>query len=180
MMRNFVSPIASLVNALRDHKADPVNKDILPEKGMNPNTGVKISPMTLTYLGDVEDHCILCLEALDQMTASASHLIDLIFNTISAYQNESMKQLTIVTIFFLPMTFITGYFGMNIDNFGSLDIGETGFWAVTAPVVVVVMLFLLWEKIWRWLRKTVQRRGIKRRTESRREAERRLRKSKRV
>jgi magnesium transporter len=34
-------------------------------------------------------------------------------NEISVRQNETTKQLTLVATIFLPLTFITGFFGMN-------------------------------------------------------------------
>jgi Mg2+ and Co2+ transporter CorA len=159
-MRNFISPIASLVNALRDHKAEPVLPSVLPDKSLKQATGITISPMAHTYLGDVEDHCILIMQALDQMTNSANGMIDLIFNTISAYQNESMKQLSIVTIIFLPLSFLTGYFGMNLHTFNSLDNDEGFFWSIALPVAFGVAIILMRDPLWRWAANTVQRRGI--------------------
>ena len=69
--------------------------------------------MTHMYLGDVLDHCVLISEMLGQIKEQADGMISLIFNTISAHQNRSVKLLTFITIVFLPMTFSESPFRFN-------------------------------------------------------------------
>jgi Mg2+ and Co2+ transporter CorA len=118
----FINPITSLINALREHVTD-VAPDAVMTHLLDPRHGVIITPLTNTYLGDVLDHCVLITETLNQLKGLANGMIDLIFNTIATYQNESMKQLTLATIIFLPLTFITGYFGQNFEPFTALQEG---------------------------------------------------------
>jgi len=101
-------------------------------------------------------------EALQQLKQSSDNLINLIFNTISAHQNESMKQLTTVTIIFLPLTFITGFFGQNFaaEGFPEIHHGIWYFWACAVPTVVATILILMREMIYNWLVRVVQRRHI--------------------
>lgn len=114
-MLSFLNPIDNIINVLRDH-VTYLSQEAAVKSLENPKSGVIITPMTHTYLGDVLDHCIIITENLQQLKKASDNLINLIFNTLSAHQNESMKQLTIVTIIFLPLTFITGFFGMNFDE----------------------------------------------------------------
>jgi Mg2+ and Co2+ transporter CorA len=116
---SFISPITALITAVRDHKAETA-QELTTEKLRDSATGVIITPLTYTYLGDVLDHSILITEELNQIKNQGSDMIDLIFNTISAYTNETMKQLTFTTILFLPLTFLTGYYGQNFEIFPDL------------------------------------------------------------
>lgn len=181
-LRNAVQPITSVVTSLKDHKSDiasvgspsaPDAKSAHPS-GLSRNkqfkSGVSISPLTVTYLGDVEDHCILITDSYDQMRRNADNLVDLIFNTIGAYQNESMRQLTLVTCLFLPLTFLCGYFGMNFEIFPAIqNDADTYFWPIAVSAVAATMFLLMRDKIWRWIVRMADRglinRGRRRRGE---------------
>lgn len=71
-------------------------------------TSVTITPLAHTYFGDVLDHCITMISALEQMDASANNISTLIFNTVGAKTNNFMMILAVVTVFFAPLTFISG------------------------------------------------------------------------
>jgi len=105
---------------------------------------------------------VLILESLDQMRRNADGMIDLIFNRISAYQNESMKQLTLVTIIFLPLSFLVGYFGMNFTDMPSIHHNEIYFWKIAIPVAFVVIAFLSRDMITWSVKSMLQKRGISR------------------
>ncbi|KHE84641.1 hypothetical protein GE21DRAFT_3941 [Neurospora crassa] len=154
-MLSFINPVITLISALRDHKTN-MSQEAATRNLQDPSHGVIITPTTYIYLGDVLDHCLLITDTLTQLKGSAEGMIDLIFNTISANQNESMKQLTIVTIIFLPLTFLTGYFGQNFEHFPGPNHSIDYFWKIAVPVVLATGLLLLAQAIHDYCRSWVQ------------------------
>jgi magnesium transporter len=67
------------------------------------------------YFRDVYDHLIRISDLIDSYRDLLSSTTDLYLSTVSNRQNEVMKQLTIVGTIFLPLSFITGFFGMNFS-----------------------------------------------------------------
>ncbi len=183
LLRSYMQPIASMIAALRDHSQATATAGLTapttdratngtetPTPGKKPAIPtVAISSIARTYFGDIEDTCITITSNLDIMRRTTKDLIDLAYNQVGAFQNESMKQLTAVTICFLPLTFLTGYFGQNFHNFNVLDNSDAFFWYIAAPLIVLTILVLMRPMLWRLTKKMWQRQWIVRTRKARKE-----------
>ncbi|TKA63220.1 hypothetical protein B0A55_11108, partial [Friedmanniomyces simplex] len=90
------------------------------------------------------DHITTLTSSTRMRIRSAENLTSLIFNTVAAKQNESVRQLTVVSIFFLPLTFLTGYFGMNFDPMPIVqEHSDAFFWWIASPVMGMTLAILM-------------------------------------
>ena len=58
----------------------------------------------------------------------------------SGVQARSILVFTALTIVFLPLTFFTSYFGMNLSDISGIN--SRGFWKITGPVSVAIIILV--------------------------------------
>ncbi|EZG03547.1 hypothetical protein H106_06995 [Trichophyton rubrum CBS 735.88] len=103
----------------------------------------------------------------EDLIKPTENLISLLYQSVSIRDsrhsiqlNVSMWRLSWITFIFLPMTFITGFFGMNVDTFkDNPDIK----WYFIATVPFMFLVLILWYIIKHYLagrRQTPHQRGI--------------------
>ncbi|MBO0682330.1 MAG: magnesium transporter CorA family protein, partial [Candidatus Dormibacteraeota bacterium] len=78
---------------------------------------IQLDPETSVYYRDIYDHVIRQFETADSLRDLLTGTMDVYLSTVSNRQNSTMAQLTVVASLFLPLTFLSGFFGMN---FGTL------------------------------------------------------------
>jgi magnesium transporter len=107
-----------------------------PLEALERGAYLEVSNDLAQFFRDINDHLKLVNEevaALRDVLATVLQanmaVISNQQNEISVHQNETMKQLTLVATIFLPLTFITGFFGMN---FAWLTGHITSFWVFAA------------------------------------------------
>ena len=118
-----------------------------------------IDQRLLRYFRDLNDHVRRIDEELlgqrDQLTTVLEahlSLINIRQNQISARQNDIVRRLTIVASVFLPLTFVTGFFGQNFRWLVDEIDTATAFWAVgIGSLFASCLLLLIWFKRSRYL-----------------------------
>lgn len=107
----------------------------------------QVHESTQFYFRDVYDHIIQINDSQQSMKEQASNLMDVYMSTQSNRMNEVMKVLTIISTIFIPLTFITGLYGMNFQYMPEL------YWEYSYIVVLLVMAVMAFGLLWWFKRK---------------------------
>jgi magnesium transporter len=76
----------------------------------------RVSEKTALYFRDVYDHLVRIYESIDTGRDLLGNALDAYLSMASNRTNEIMKRLTLLSAVFLPLTFITGFFGQNFEH----------------------------------------------------------------
>ncbi|KAF9444027.1 magnesium transporter [Macrolepiota fuliginosa MF-IS2] len=146
--KRTLEPIKTLVYGLRRYDIDRCAALIDTSDPSNADVAVVgfMSHKSKIYLADVFDHMEYILTSLDMFASIAENLINYSFNSASYDMNVVMRRLTLVTIIGLPLTLLTGYFGMNFDPFWAVNNNsDLFFWKIAIPVFFVTFVSALWK-----------------------------------
>jgi magnesium transporter len=102
------------------------------------------------YTRDTRDLYVKLQNVYDTLYESTNNLLNIYFSLTSHHTNEVVRILTIFSVFFMPLTFIAGIYGMNFDFMPELrwKFGYPGVWVFMAIVTVCIYL---WFKKKGWL-----------------------------
>ncbi|WJG09086.1 zinc transporter ZntB [Aliiglaciecola sp. LCG003] len=101
-------------------------------------------------LRDLADRMTRYVEDLDLAKERAMVLQDELRNRIAEQQGMRMYVLSLVTAIFLPLSFLTGVFGMNVSGLPGTEDPEAFQYLVTGMVIVSILMLagMMWKK---WL-----------------------------
>lgn len=109
---------------------------------------------TRLYLRDTLDHIDRVLDNIESDREVCASLMDVHLSVSSQRLNEVMKVLTIISVTFIPLSFIAGLYGMNFDTKHPTNMPELGwshgYWFALGLMATSTLLFLgyFWRKGW--------------------------------
>jgi magnesium transporter len=114
-----------------------------------------IDPKDRVYFRDVYDHVVRLYEIVESMRDLVGGSLDTYLSVTSNRTNEIMKTLTIVTVLFMPISFLAGFFGMNFfgEEFAlHPDLQSYWvFWISVAAMLALPPTMYVWMRLRRWL-----------------------------
>lgn len=95
---------------------------------------------TQGYLEELYNHVMEILDIIESQRDMANGLVEIYYSTISMRINEIIRILTVVSTIFIPLTFITGIYGMNFNpRVSPYNMPELN-WYYGYPLTLLAML----------------------------------------
>jgi len=92
---------------------------------------------------DIQDQLLNLLTVNEESVDNSSHLMNTYLSLSDQKNNEVVRLLTIFSVFFLPLTFIAGIYGMNFKFMPELN-WKLGYAFALSLMAIVVIVIYLW------------------------------------
>jgi magnesium transporter len=119
-------------------------------KSLEREESALVEDSTKPYIRDVYDHTVHIIETIEIFREMLSGLLEIYLSSISQHMNEVMKLLTIISTVFIPLTFITGIYGMNFEYMPELRC-RFGYFAILLVMVFLGFGMIIYFRKKRWL-----------------------------
>lgn len=134
-------------SSLRIHRVVGPQRDVLQRLSHSefPQLGDEVAP----YLQDIYDHLVRIEDLIQMLRERADNALTIYLSAVSIRQNETMRIVSIVAAIFLPLTLVTGIYGMNFVNMPELD-WRLGYFGVLTGMIAyaAVLLYWFWARDW--------------------------------
>jgi magnesium transporter len=114
--------------------------------------GIHLQQQDMTlYYRDVYDHIVRQYETVDSLRDLLSSAMDVYLSTVSNRLNQTTKALTVIASLFLPLSFLTGFYGMNFSYLTTVL--EAPYWAFaigigTMLISIAIQLYFFRRRGW--------------------------------
>lgn len=108
-----------------------------------------ITHFTTFYLRDVYDHTIQVIDSVEIFRDMLSSMLDAYLSSLTNRMNEVMKVLAIIATLFIPLTFITGVYGMNFEFMPEVH-WRWGYPITIGTMILVAIGMLIYFRRKRW------------------------------
>jgi magnesium transporter len=108
------------------------------------------SPLNPVIMEDLKDTVDRMYVECDQVRENLNQLLSIHFNVSTQRVNEVILVLTLFSVFFMPLTFIVGVYGMNFKVMPEID-WKYGYLAVWGLMILIVFIIWQWFKRKKWL-----------------------------
>ncbi len=102
-----------------------------------------IQPPEQPYFRDIYDHATRVNEEIDSARDLVNSALEIHLGLTGNQQNEVAKQLTIIATIFLPLTYLTGFFGQNFSFLVNHISRPTDFFLYGIALELVALVVLL-------------------------------------
>ena len=131
-----------------------MRKVITPQRDMMASITAGVSDVpgmtdeAARYFRDLYDHLIRLADLVDSYRDLLSSVMDTHLSTVSNRLNVVMKQLAIIATIFLPLSWLTGFFGQNFAFLVAHITGRATFFIVGlgTEVLAVALLYILFKR----------------------------------
>ena len=150
------NPTPKTLQAIHNLKRDTIllRKSVWPLREVINSLGrgepKLIKKTTHIFLRDAYDHAVQVIDTIETFRDIVSGMLDIYLSSVSNRMNEVMKLLTIFAVIFIPLTFMTGIYGMNFKFMPELD-WKWGYFTLLGVMAVVVIVMLCYFKKKKWI-----------------------------